>query len=158
LDTTDGRLFLIDITERLINENDQERPWEDDLHRPWGPASGISDWTEVTRAWRPAPSDRRIAAQHGAFLLGGVPAPPGAIKYPRSTQSGVSGNWLNKTELRSCTSLPLRFHKAKPQTGFKKTTSGAAYTIRVRNAPILTPLRRLKTDPPRAARRCPGGR
>ena len=28
----------------------------------------------------------------------------------------------------------------------------------VRNGPILTPLRRLKTDPPRAARRCPGGR
>ena len=126
-DSTDGRIFAIDITERLINEN-ADRSWEDDLRRPW---TSASDWTEQTRAWRPTPSDKRIAAQHGAFLLGGVPTPSASIKYPKSTMSGHSGQWLNKTELRSCTSLPLRFHKTRPQTGFKKTTSGAAYTIRI---------------------------
>jgi hypothetical protein len=128
VDASDGRVFLMDVTERLINENSGERLWEDDLHRPWGPQSNISDWADITRAWRPAPSDRRIAAQHGAFLLGGVPSSAAANKSPKSTQGG---DWLTTAEMRSCTSLPLRFHKTKPLTGFKPTTSGAAYTIRI---------------------------
>jgi hypothetical protein len=31
----DGRLFAIDITDRLINERGEYRGWEDELHRPW---------------------------------------------------------------------------------------------------------------------------
>lgn len=31
----DARLFAIDVTGRLINENDSYREWEDSLRRPW---------------------------------------------------------------------------------------------------------------------------
>jgi len=128
-DTTDGRLFVVDISDRLINETN-ERDWEDELSRPWRD-SLINDWCSTTRAWRPAPADRRIAAQHGSFLLGGVPFTSAKQHYPKSPSSGKTGKWLSKDELRSCTSLPLRFHKANPKTGFKQSTAGDAYTIRI---------------------------
>jgi hypothetical protein len=113
----DGRLFAIDITNRLINEQDEFRDWEDDLHRPWkdsGP-EWQRQWCGQTWAWRPPAFEARIAAQNGAFLFGGVPRTNLGIRWPKGRSSGL-GSW-NKDEVRACVSVPLRFHAADPALG-----------------------------------------
>lgn len=134
-DATDGRLFIIDITRRLINEDQAERPWEDAHDTPWSGSNAPPNWCHVARAWKPAKIERRIAAQHGAFLLGGVPVSSSEHNYPKSPDSGKSGTWLSNRELRTCTSIPLRFHKALPKTGYSfgssKSPGSPAFTIRI---------------------------
>lgn len=100
-DDEDARLFGIDITDRIINENSHLREWEDSLDTPWSKSfrkrkfSEISgqtwlnpsdapkddetyfrycdyEWTTHYYAWRPPALDARISAQNGGFLLGGV--------------------------------------------------------------------------------------
>jgi hypothetical protein len=144
-DTTDGRLFMIDVARRLINETD-ERVWEDDPSRPWyiRSASGTpkltADWTRDTRAWRPTPENRRIAAQQGAFLFGGVP--DSKKLYPAST---ATNDWLSVQDARRCTSVPLRFHKFDAAAGGVASGSGnAAYTLRI--AAALKPELRLRLE------------
>ena len=128
----DGRLFAIDVSQRLINENDDEREWEDDPHRPWKDL-GADEWRGKTRAWRPPPFEARIAAQHGAFLFGGVPQTGTGLVWPKATAPG-SGNWLI-ADVRRCTSIPLRFHKADPEAGGVPAAGGQpAYTFRISSA------------------------
>jgi hypothetical protein len=119
-DGTDGRLFAIDITDRLINERDELRAWEDALDRPW---TNHEDWTRQTFAWQPSPADRRIAAQHGAFLFGGVPT---SGQYRKSTRHN---DWLSLDELRRSTSLPLKFHKTGPGRGARPDRPTYTYRI-----------------------------
>jgi len=69
----DGRLFAIDITDRLINEDDARRPWEDDYRIPWHDLGTGAEWCGRTWAWEPPPFESRIASQRGAFLMSGVP-------------------------------------------------------------------------------------
>lgn len=100
-DESDARLFAIDITDRIINENSHLREWEDSLDTPWSesfrkrkfseidrqswidPEDAPKDettysmycnyeWTTHYYAWRPPILDPRISAQNGGFLLGGV--------------------------------------------------------------------------------------
>ena len=95
-DSSDGRLFAIDITDRLINENRQLRDWEDSLDTPWSesfrkasyleyhdsPEKGLSqgdfingcknEWSSHYYAWKPPALDSRIAAQNGGFIFGGI--------------------------------------------------------------------------------------
>lgn len=134
----DGRLFAIDVTDRLINENGTYRSWEDELHRPWPkPAAAdapvedrtsYKEWRTRAFAWRPAHFERRVAAQNGGFILGGVPiAPP---QWPKSTNP-QDGKW-KIDEVRRATSLALRAHKLDPQAG--GVTSNAVYTIRIKAA------------------------
>ena len=120
IDAIDGRLFAIDITDRLINEQDELRDWEDLLHRPW--SNPPDDWTRRTFAWQPSPADRRIAAQQGAFLFGGVPAG----RFRKSTKHN---DWLHVDDLRRCTSLALQFHKAGTALG--RPANNATYTYRI---------------------------
>jgi hypothetical protein len=129
-DATDGRVFIINVSSRLINENANEREWEDLNLRPW--TSVVPDWCTKVRAWRPAQAERRIAAQHGAFLFGGVPTNTAGKRYPRDANSGKTGNWLDTVEVRTYTSLALRFHKVDPATGFKTDAAGNAFTIRIK--------------------------
>jgi hypothetical protein len=125
----DGRLFAIDISQRLINENSDERAWEDDRSRPWKALSN-KEWLGKTRAWKPPPFEARIAAQHGAFLFGGVPQTQVGIVWPKSTSSG--SNWPI-ADVRRCISIPLRFHKADPEAGGVPEASGQpAYTFRIK--------------------------
>jgi hypothetical protein len=124
-DSRDGRLFAIDITDRLINDRDELRGWEDNLELPWSSAA-IADWKTTTYAWQPSGADRRIAAQHGAFLFGGVPISATGHQYRRSTNRG---DWLVTDELRRSTSLPLHFHKAGPGAG--RPAHDATYTYRI---------------------------
>jgi hypothetical protein len=113
-DTTDGRLFIIDITNRLINENNTYRAAEDRWERPWTGASPMwasLEWTTDTYAWLPSSIDKRIAAQQGAFLFGGVPTTGDQTKA-RLYPSDSSGHNLKIDEMRRSSSLPLRFHQA----------------------------------------------
>lgn len=100
-DDNDARIFCIDITDRILNENGHLREWEDSLDTPWSesfrrrkfseiPASSWRkpsdapksemeysrfcdyEWTTHYYAWRPPALDARISAQNGGFLLGGV--------------------------------------------------------------------------------------
>lgn len=125
----DGRLFAIDITRRLINEDSERRPWEDALSRPWKRLDS-DEWSSKTWAWKPAPFEARIASQHGAFLLGGVPRTGLGVAWPKGPGPN-SGNW-RIDDVRQCTSLPLRFHKAQPEGGGVREDGQPAYTFRIR--------------------------
>lgn len=125
-DHLDGRLFAIDITSKLINEQDELRSWEDRTDRPWDDVPE-DRWTGETFAWKPPPFERRIAAQNGAFLFGGVPKTrPGfqLLKAPGS-------NTWPRAEVRRATSLPLRLHKADPTAGGVGAGGAPAYTFRI---------------------------
>ncbi len=123
-----GRLFAIDITDRLINEDDGRRAWEDDAHRPWKTLS-LDAWCSKTWAWRPPAFERRIAAQSGAFLFGGVPRTNVGVVWPKST-AARGGRW-KIDEVRRCVSVPLRFHVADPQAGGVPSGGQPAYTFRI---------------------------
>ncbi len=126
-DDVDGRLFAIDITSKLINEN-PKRTWEDALDRPW---KGISenDWSVVTWAWKPPPFESRIAAQNGAFLFGGVPVTKSGFQFKKGP-GAASGYWGRDT-VRKCTSVGLRIHKANPRAGGVPSDGSPAYTFRI---------------------------
>ncbi len=54
----DARLFAFDVTDRLINEKADLRPWEDLYHRPWksGAINQLDkkEWTTSVYAWKPS--------------------------------------------------------------------------------------------------------
>ena len=98
LDDIDGRICIIDVTGRIINENKYLRSWEDSLDTPWSGSfieneyliaksrnykkyKGRKDefiqawkreWSTHYYAWKPPGLDPRIAAQNGGFILGGL--------------------------------------------------------------------------------------
>ncbi len=142
-ENTDGRLFAIDVTDRLINENGAYRAWEDELHRPWPkPAAADAsaehkesyrEWRTQVFAWRPPHFDSRMAAQNGGFIFGGVPYSGTADhpqQWPKTTTAGAD-KWTID-EVRQSTSLALRAHKLEPQGG--GVADNAAYTIRIKAA------------------------
>lgn len=91
-ESKNGRIFAIDITDRIINENKYLRDWEDSLDTPWSKSFKKSqhgsfenpieldeylknwdyEWTTHYYAWKPPSLDGRIAAQNGGFIFGGV--------------------------------------------------------------------------------------
>lgn len=143
-DDRDGRLFAIDITKKLINEQDDLRPWEDATDRPWQPSAFDPErWTGETFAWKPPPWQRRIAAQNGAFLFAGVPKTRPGFQIKRAPGKGQR-TW-SVTDLRRATSLPLRLHKADPQAGGVGTGGAPAYTFRIKAAAKAEIRRRLET-------------
>jgi hypothetical protein len=127
-DLDDGRLFAIDISDRLINEDDERRCWEDDIRRPWHHIAP-EEWCGNTWAWQPPPLEARIASQHGAFLFGGVPRTGVGLRWPRGPSTG-SGSW-GIDDVRRCTCLPLRLHKAQPGAGGVSKEGQAVFTYRI---------------------------
>ena len=130
----DARLFAIDVSGRLINEIENMRQWEDDLHRPWG-RNGTApidkkEWTTNVFAWRPPSLDARISAQNGGFLFGGVAGsqkPDGnTFQFPKGTPNK---SWWPLNEGRQACCLALRPHKFEPSHG--GISSGALYTFRI---------------------------
>lgn len=122
----DARLFAVDVTGRLINENNDHRAWEDELCRPWpsGSTKDTSDdgkreyhrWCTKVYAWRPAHFDPRIAAQNGGFLFGGVPmsvGPDGPNQWPKAD----SKQFWKIRDVRRATSISLRPHKLQAKRG-----------------------------------------
>ena len=133
----DARLFAFDVTDRLINENDGFRSWEDDFSRPWkvGREDGLDkkEWTTSVFAWKPANLDARIAAQNGGFLFGGVPAsnkPDNKrFQFPK-TPNYKDGCWKIEEGRRACC-IAARPHVFDPAQG-RGAGSGALYTFRIK--------------------------
>lgn len=138
----DGRLFAIDVTNRLINEDDDRRKWEDDFRRPWPrpqekdpqEKKKFKEWTTRAYAWRPARLDHRIAAQNGGFLLGGVPSssgPSGPVQWPKGPNPR-DGKWTID-EVRRAMSVPLRVHRLQ-QGGAGADPLNPVYTLRIKQS------------------------
>lgn len=66
---------------------------------PWKPEP--AEWQEEWSCWQPAQFDRRMFAQHGAFLLGGCP-----ISTPIADAN-------NKKQVRGASSLYTEWHNSK---------------------------------------------
>lgn len=140
----DCRLFAIDVTDRLINEQDEKRQWEDEMKRPWPkPKSRDSseehenrynEWTTSVSAWKPPHFHPRMAAQNGGFIMSGVPAtekPGGGTKQWPKSPARDADRWLID-EVRRATSIALRPHKLNAEGG-PKPSEGAVYTIRIKS-------------------------
>lgn len=129
----DGRLFAVDVQGRLINEDRAKRAWEDDVRRPWprpDQKHDLLEWTSSVLAWRPPHIDPRIAAQNGAFLLGGVPtsrSPSG----PNQWRKGRGNSYWRIEDVRRAMSIPLRFYRFGEKKKGKDPRS-PAYTIRIK--------------------------
>lgn len=131
----DARLFAFDITNRLINENDALRDWEDSLTRPWKKGDNGFDqkeWATSVYAWKPSNLDARIAAQNGGFLLGGVPVTTKSdnkrFQFPK-TPNYKDGWWLI-SEARTATSLAFRPNVFGRKRSGKE--NGSLYTFRIK--------------------------
>lgn len=127
----DARLFVFDVTNKIINEDEHKRLWEDSLVRPWK-ADRLDQeiWTTSAFAWKPPSIDPRIFAQNGAFLIGGVPAStkPGGAKLQFPHKPGVNTRW-KIDEVRASTSVAIRPHVFDPKQG--GVIDGALYTFRI---------------------------
>lgn len=122
--SSDGRLFAIDVTSRLINDHADYANWEHEPNAPW---CGLAEkeWCAAALAWRPPAFDRRIAAQQGAFLLGGVPS-TAAGQWPKEP-TPQSKKW-KIDETRAAISVSMRVHKVDGNT---KAPMYPAYTVRI---------------------------
>jgi hypothetical protein len=140
-DDRDGRLFAIDITAKLINEQSELRDWEDQMERPW--LNFDQDrWTGETFAWKPPPFERRIAAQNGAFLFAGAPKTRPGFQVPKAP--GKTTTTWHLPQVRRATSLPLRLHKADPRAGGVPAGGAPAYTFRI--AAVAKPVIRARLE------------
>ena len=147
----DGRIFLVDITDKLINEDNLLREWEDDLHRPWKinnpkiEAKQLHLWETSYFAWKPSSVDQRIFAQNGGFLMGGVPATKkignNSSQVPKGTNLSKDGHW-KIDELRKFSSLALRPHKFDPNVGAPPVNP--VYTFRIKSTLKLEIRRKLE--------------
>lgn len=127
---SDARLFAFDVTDKIINEDREMRPWEDSLSRPWKKNDLLDQeqWTTSVFAWKPPSIDSRIFAQNGAFLLGGVPAGFSKLQFPREPR--VNTRW-KIDEVRTSTSVAMRPHVFEPRKG--GVVNGALYTFRIKH-------------------------
>ncbi|MCD6495507.1 FRG domain-containing protein [Candidatus Bipolaricaulota bacterium] len=136
---SDARLFAIDVTRRLINENDSYRDWEDEPHTPWPhrPPKNASDdekrtwreWCSKVFAWHPPHYDNRIAAQNGGFIFGGVPMTNGLTGQNQWPKGGDTPGFWKIAEVRSATSVALRPHKLETTHG--GVSQNAVYSFRI---------------------------
>lgn len=100
LDGRDGRVFAIDISDRVISR--QQAASSD----PWwlGVPPGVAtDWSKQSWIWRPPPLEPRMVRQDGCFLMGGIPSTQPA----RAVRSATTWRLLRAHEVRECMSLPL---------------------------------------------------
>jgi hypothetical protein len=126
---TAGRLFAIDVTDRLINENHEKRSWEQLHYRPWSPTKTKDFDGRTAFAWRPPSLDPRIAAQNGGFIFGLVPT-AGTSKKPmqwsKNTQP-LNGAWQIE-EVRRCVSIPIKVNKL---ARIGRPPASAMYTLNI---------------------------
>lgn len=130
-ENSDARLFAIDVTNRLINENVPYRVWEDDLDLPWIKIPK-KEWTTSVFAWKPSSLDSRIFAQNGGFLIGGVAASQkyggNHFQFPKSPNN--EDGWWKIDEGRQACCLALRPHVFESKRG-KGVIDGALFTFRI---------------------------
>jgi hypothetical protein len=129
-DDVDGRLFAFQSDDRMIdldsNWGSREIPWAN-----WGPEE--NGWeTKLPFVWDPPRAlNERITAQHGAFLVGGVPSLP----HGQNSRYRMPGAWergnmktMPADDVREITSVSV-FLKGLDRRTTKK--SQAAYTLRI---------------------------
>lgn len=133
--TSDGRLFAFATNSFGLNENEALRGLEDEKERAWDPSSSIFseyeellNWNTQSWLWKPTSLDRRIAAQNGAFILGGTPV-SGTTSSPNQWPKLKSGGYWSIDEVRQATSVSV-----KPNSLSSKgaRSSQAVYTIRLK--------------------------
>ncbi|MEW5835932.1 MAG: FRG domain-containing protein [Pseudomonadota bacterium] len=132
----DARLFAVDVTDRLINEQRERRSWEDVLTRPWTATDpeliSQKEWTTSVFAWKPPSLDGRIAAQNGGFLFGGVPTTekPDNKRFQLPKTSTGSEHWtIDEVRQSTCVAIrPNVFNRAKGA----KSSTGALYSFRIK--------------------------
>lgn len=126
----DGRIFAIDVSGRLINDDEQRRGWEDARQCPWpgDQHDDFTDWTTNTYAWKPPRLDHRMSAQNGGFLLGGVPS----SSKQWLMDSAKPGQHWSTEQVRQCLSVPLTFHKIERSRG--RLPDNPSYTIRIKHS------------------------
>ncbi len=126
---TDGRLFVFDATDRLL-----------DLDEKWGgkalPWSRKPDdkWRRgLPLVWRPPSYNARIPAQNSAFLIGGVPLFKAGdnAKYRRAPGNGSTAGIWSVDEVRRSTSVTLSMNALdrRPHQAAKPT-----FTLRIEAA------------------------
>lgn len=99
-DRVDGRVFAIDISQRVISRGSAMAPepwWENVPHGKQG------TWTTESWIWRPPPFEPRIVRQEGCFLMGGIPLTVPA----RNVREDGGWRLLRTAEVRACMSVPL---------------------------------------------------
>jgi hypothetical protein len=137
-DDVDARLFAVDVTDRLINEQDNRRGWEDELTRPWTSDSpervSRKEWTTTVFAWKPPSLDGRIAAQNGGFLFGGIPMTekPDNRRFQLPKTLAGDEKW-SIDEVRQATCIAIRPNEFSKAKGIKSST-GALYSFRIKAA------------------------
>lgn len=128
-DDVDGRLFAFDASRSIALDGvwgSRALPWGD-------PASPVDGWREqVPFVWDPPGAlNERIAAQHGAFLVGGVPSlPKGQNSRYRPPGAWQTGNMktMPAATVRDLTSVSLWMTNLDTKT---RSTSFATYTLRI---------------------------
>lgn len=126
----DGRLFVFDVSNRLLNEGSaEERSLDGHYSRPWKTKDGQpSNWTTAVRAWRPAPVEARFAAQNGGFLLGGVPQVTTGGRAWKAGPGAGAGT-VPVARVRESTSVAVHF--ARLDAGVGRPADNPSFTFRV---------------------------
>jgi len=136
-DDRDGRIFAIDISDRLVDRSLASLPdpwwWEESDH-------AATDWTAKSWIWRPPPFEPRIVRQAGCFLVGGVPT------TTPLRNAKIDGEWrpIHVDEVRASMSVPFQlisYEQAVAAFQGKKygsiTPKVRAFTLRIKCKPAI---------------------
>lgn len=126
---TDGRLFIFDTTDRLI---ELDSKWGG-RSLPWSPQPDEKWRRGLPRVWRPPSYNERIPAQNSAFLIGGVPLVYAGdnAKYRKAPGNGATAGIWTVDQVRRSTSVTLSMNSLDraPQAQAKPT-----FTLRIEAA------------------------
>jgi hypothetical protein len=96
-----GRVFAIDISERLISRQQAADP------EPWWmgtPPDTTTEWATQSWVWAPPPLEPRMVRQDGCFVMGGVPSTNPA----RNRRTARGWELLHAPDVRECMSVPFK--------------------------------------------------
>jgi hypothetical protein len=132
-DRSDGRVFAIDISTRLI---DREPAVAAD---PWwwrAPPATTNDWATESWAWRPPPFEARMVRQEGCFVMGGIPS----TVPPKNVNRRGAWGLLRTDEVRACMSIPFRLINYRQAVAAAQgrafspgTPKARAFTVRIKH-------------------------